>query len=299
MKNTSKIESKPERLPVPKSASGPLRISKKNGIAFRNKALIKNSIDTYTRCVVEYQKYLKENNLQDGIDGVKGFLKSIQSEKSAKTFNLTRQALKEYLSAKYRSDPLFLFGVEELFKSIKRAKVIQAVLIDKYLTYKQVEELSGKFTKPIELIFKSLFWTGCRVSELINIKLSDVRLDNSAAIRILGKGFKEHVVYLPNKLYHEVREFFKGKVYLFETAGGKRFHRVNISKEIKRQAKKHGYNIGAHTLRHSRAMHLKDEMGLSADKISKALGHSDPIVTTRSYFHGTPSAEEMGIGDYS
>jgi len=293
------LNQKTTKLTRNKSSYGKVQKHKKNKIAFRNKALLKNSIDTYTRCVNEYLKYLRENDLKDGIDGVKGFLKIIKSKKSPKTFNLTRQALKEYLSAKYQSEPLFLFAVQELFKSIKRAKIIQAVLDDKYLTYEQIEELSGKFTKPISLIFKSLFWSGCRVSELINIRLSDVKLDRNAIIRILGKGSKEHVVYMPLKLYNEVREFFNGKEYLFETTGSRRFHRVNISKEIKRQAKKYGYNIGAHTLRHSRAMHLKDEMGLSADKISKALGHSDPIVTTRSYFHGSPSAEEMGILDYT
>jgi integrase len=292
------LNKKSKKLTKFNKSSGIIKKSGKDNISFRNKALLKNSVDTYTCCVQEYHKYLKENNLKDGIDGVKGFLKIIKSKKSAKTFNLTRQAVKEYLSEEYKDTPIFLFGIQELFKSIKRAKVIQSVLDDKYLTYEQIEELSGKFTKPISLIFKSLFWSGCRVSELINIKLSDVKLEGNAIIRILGKGVKEHVVYLPLKLYNEIREFFNGKEYLFETAGRKQFHRVNISKEIKRQAKKYGFNIGAHTLRHSRAMHLKDEMGLSADKISKALGHSDPIVTTRSYFHGSPSAEEMGVGEY-
>jgi len=56
-----------------------------------------------------------------------------------------------------------------------------------------------------------------------------------------------------------------------------------------------GIKISAHTLRHSKAMFLKEIQGLSADRIAKALGHSSVVTTLKYYFHGTPTAEEQGI----
>jgi len=54
-------------------------------------------------------------------------------------------------------------------------------------------------------------------------------------------------------------------------------------------------DISAHTLRHSKAMHLKKDRNLTPDQIAKALGHSSVMTTLKYYFHGTPSAEDQGI----
>jgi len=49
---------------------------------------------------------------------------------------------------------------------------------------------------------KALFWSGCRISELINIKLDDVKVNDKAAVKVKsGKGSKERTVYLPSQLH--------------------------------------------------------------------------------------------------
>ncbi len=269
---------------------------KREGIVFRNRALAKSSKESYTEGVRQYLDYLKETGQAESVESVRAWLKEVRKTKSPATFNLRAQALKDYLLKKYEHDYKQLFGVQELFKSIKPYKVEKSILQDEYLTYDDVMELSEKVTERMSLIVQALFWTGCRVSELVAIKLDDVTVNDKAIIRVkAGKGRKEHTVYLPLALYTKIRDVLKGKEYLFETQGSKPYHRVNLYKEISRQAKKHGYTIHPHSLRHSKAMYLKDERRLTPDQIAKALGHSDVAITLRSYFHGTPSAEEQGI----
>ncbi len=83
----------------------------------------------------------------------------------------------QYLSERYKDDHAQLFGVAELFKSIKKEKPEQAVHEDDYLTYDKVMELSGKATPRLSLIMLALFWTGCRVSELIDMRVEDIKIN--------------------------------------------------------------------------------------------------------------------------
>jgi integrase len=55
------------------------------------------------------------------------------------------------------------------------------------------------------------------------------------------------------------------------------------------------HDISAHTLRHSKAMYLKEIKHFSPDQVAKALGHSSVVTTLQHYFHGTPTAEAQGI----
>ena len=158
-------------------------------------------------------------------------------------------------------------------------------------------DVAEKVSLRLSLMVKALFLSGCRISELINIKLDDVKVNDKAVIKVKsGKGSKERTVYLPPKLYEQVRFVFRGVEYLFETGGHKKYNSNNIYNELKRQGTKAGYDISPHTLRHSKAMYLKEVRKLSADQIAKALGHSRVSTTLESYFHGTPTAEEQGIG---
>ena len=77
---------------------------------------------------------------------------------------------------------------------------------------------------------------------------------------------------------------------------GTQFNRLNVTRDIKRFAKKIiNRDISAHTLRHSKAMNLKEIRHFSPDQLAKALGHSSVITTLQHYFHGTPTAEAQGI----
>lgn len=272
--------------------------TKKN---FRNGSLSHNSQITYENAVDGFESYVRDQGAEylSNPDVILKLLKQwLDRYDKANTYNLKLQAVKEHLSEVSKNMPLgkrFLF-IEEL-NNIKRKKPQKAIMQDDYLPIEKVEELASLITPQTACFVLALFWTGCRVSELANIKIIDCRANGKVSIRIRqGKGNKEREVYMSRALYNRIREVFHGEDYLFETREGTPYHRVNISKAIANEAKaKMELDISAHTLRHSKAMYLKNVRGLSADQIAKALGHSSPLTTLQHYFHGTPTAEEQGI----
>jgi integrase len=271
--------------------------SQKDIVTFGNRPLSYNSMAVYERAIREYQNYLKDRGQEEDSESVKAWLEIVRENHKPATFNLKQQALKNYLVEKYKNDGRQLLGIQRLFKGIRRQKVEKSILRHEYLTWSEIEGLLSVLSTRMALIAETLFWTGCRVSELIDIRVKDVKENGQYAIVSVqsGKGNKERTVYIPSELYQKVKWVFKGKEYLFETKNGTPYNRTNLFVEIRRQAKKHGCNITPHTLRHSKAMYLKDEKNLSADRIAKALGHSSVITTLQCYFHGTPTAEEQGI----
>lgn len=263
-------------------------------IKFRNINLSANSKLRYTTSIKNYYEYILKKNLPEGIESVLEWLKSI---KNPSTHNISLQSIKEYLIKRFEKEPIERrMELLDAISSVKRKKPKRAITELNYLTFYQVNELASITTESISCFVLSMFWTGCRVSELINIRLNDCICKEFVSIRLVGKGGKEREVYMPRDLFTRIRKFFKGRDYLFETREGDRYKREYITHEIKRQARlKLNININSHLLRHSKAMYLKNERGLSPDQIAKALGHSSVITTLTFYFHGTPSAKDQGI----
>jgi len=264
-------------------------------IQFRNNKLSENSKQRYTTIVKNYYKYIQKQNLVVGPDSIREWLNQIDNPS---THKLSLSAIREYLLQIYSNEsPERRLELREFFDTIKRKKPKESVSKFDFLTHEQINELVSVLTVNLALITESLFWTGCRVTELINIKKSDCKVNDMVVIRIRnGKGNKEREVYLPLKLYEEILATYQGQKYIFETSSGKQFTREYISHELKRQTKeKLKIEISAHTLRHSKAMYLKNERNLTPDQIAKALGHSTVVTTLKYYFHGNPSAEDQGI----
>ena len=275
-------------------------ITRKNDdrtIKFRNAGLANLSKDVYTQAVNQYHSYIDTQGLLESADSVLQWIQDIKaSDMKSATVNLRIKGLKDYLLKKYEHDLPTHYGIEQVFKSVKLVKIQTAISENEYLEYGQVKTLSLKMTPIIRLITCGLFWSGCRISELINIKLSDCKIfDKVVYIEVTGKGSKRRTVNMPIDLYKDIQSQFKGKVYLYETATGNRYGRNQIWSEINRQSKLHKFDIHPHTLRHSIAMYLKDERHLSADQICKYLGHSDVAITLRHYFHGSPTTADLGI----
>ena len=257
---------------------------------FQYRVMSEQTKKSYLKAAEYYYDYLKKTGKDEGIDSVKSFLEKVKEEKAPATFNLRMQGLKHYLMEKYKDDMRLLSGITRLFENFRKTRVEKAVLKENYLTKEQVIDVADKVSQRLSLIVKALFWSGCRISELINMKVDDVKVNDEAAIRVRsGKGDKERTVYLPSELYEEIQVVFSGTEYLFETGSHKKYNSNNIYNELKRQSKKAGYDISPHTLRHSNAMYLKDVKRLSAEKIAEALGHSRVSTTLDTYFHSTPA----------
>ena len=143
-------------------------------------------------------------------------------------------------------------------------------------------------------IIEVLFSCGLRVSELVNLKYSDLYLEDGY-IRVMGKGSKERLVPISERAIHEldnwksVRNLMVVKPgeedYVFLNRRGAHLTRTMILIMIKRQAEAAGIQktISPHTLRHSFATALL-EGGADLRVIQALLGH-ESIGTTEIYTH--------------
>lgn len=143
-------------------------------------------------------------------------------------------------------------------------------------------------------IIEVLFSCGLRVSELVNLKLSDLYLDEEY-VRVMGKGSKERLVPISHKAIDELKYWFYDRNlmkikpgeedFVFLNRRGAHLTRTMILIMIKTQSKEAGIQktISPHTLRHSFATALL-EGGADLRFIQALLGHED-IGTTEIYTH--------------
>lgn len=144
-------------------------------------------------------------------------------------------------------------------------------------------------------ILETLYGCGLRVSELINLKISDIYEDNEF-IKVTGKGNKERLVPIGltalkyiNIYLHQTRVHIPIKRgfedYIFLNRSGTRLSRISVFNIIKTLAEKSGLrkSISPHTFRHSFATHLI-EGGADLRAVQEMLGHSS-ITTTEIYTH--------------
>jgi integrase/recombinase XerD len=137
-------------------------------------------------------------------------------------------------------------------------------------------------------ILLTIYSAGLRISELVNLKISDI-MTSQACIHIKdAKGKKDRYTLLSNQLLLLLRNYYKEyqpDYWLFEGPTGGRYSKSSIQKIFKRALKKSGILKPAtvHTLRHSFATHLL-ERGVNLRYIQTLLGHSSSK-TTEIYTH--------------
>ena len=143
-------------------------------------------------------------------------------------------------------------------------------------------------------ILETLYSCGLRVSELCNLKLSDLYL-KEGFIRVEGKGSKQRLVPISPKAIKEISYWLEERVqmhikegyedFVFLSKRGKNISRVMVFHFIKEMAEQAGIkkSISPHTFRHSFATHLL-EGGANLRAIQEMLGH-ESIATTEIYTH--------------
>ena len=144
-------------------------------------------------------------------------------------------------------------------------------------------------------ILETLYSCGLRVSELVNLKLSDLYFDEGF-IKVEGKGNKQRLIPISPRAINEIKLYFTDRNQIEVKSGhedfvfislrrGKRLSRIMIFHMIKELAQQAGItkNISPHTFRHSFATHLL-EGGANLRAIQCMLGH-ESIATTEIYTH--------------
>lgn len=172
--------------------------------------------------------------------------------------------------------------------------------LPKSLTEEEVDALLGAPVTHDPLGYRDrtmlevLYATGLRVSELVNLKISQVNL-NQGVLRIVGKGDRERLIPLGEEAVKWLTEFSQGARaeillerqtdYFFPTRRGERMTRQAFWHIIKRYANKGGIlkPLSPHTLRHAFATHLLNH-GADLRVVQMLLGHSD-LSTTQIYTH--------------
>lgn len=264
------------------------------------KNLSKNTIVSYERDLKAYIQFLKDNyRMRDfdqvSKDHIQNFSRHLKRKKSAPT-TITRKlssirSFHRYLT----SENIVSKDISRKIRKPKTQKTLPVVLnlseIEAMinLTYEKQDPLSLRNQAMIELAYGS----GLRVSELMNLKISDLHI-NKGLVNIIGKGNKERIIPLNEnsilalqKYIVEARPLLKAKKadVLFVNKFGKPLSRVGFFKVIKSLAEKAGIKktVSPHTLRHSYATHLL-EHGASLRTVQELLGHED-ILTTELYTH--------------
>ena len=253
-----------------------------------------NTIESYKRDLVKLDKYLNKKITSIYEDDIKDFLKYLNEESEEKTsisrnISCLRSFYKFLLIEKVISkNPMENIELPKLDKTLPQ--VLDEEDIDKLLDIKLIDNYSYRNKAMLELMYA----TGLRVSELVNLKVHDVDIDN-CLVSTFGKGSKERIIpmgdyalYYLNIYINEYRISMLKKEYtdyLFLNNHGKKMTRQGFFKILKKIAQDNGIkkDFSPHTLRHSFATHLLNN-GADLRSIQELLGHSD-ISTTQIYTH--------------
>ena len=143
-------------------------------------------------------------------------------------------------------------------------------------------------------ILTTIYSCGLRLSELVNLQIKDIDSTQMTVTIRQGKGKRDRVVVLSEKLLFLLRDYFvehKPKEYLFEGKSGGKYSERSVQQVLKQILTKAKINKegSVHTLRHSYATHLI-EQGTDIRFVQELLGHKS-IKTTLIYTHLTDAAK--------
>lgn len=174
-------------------------------------------------------------------------------------------------------------------------KIPEVLTVEEIDNIIEAIDLSTQEGQRNRAIVETLYSCGLRVSELCNLKLSDLYL-NEGFIRVQGKGNKQRLVPISPRAIKEITNWMKDRNgqwrirkeyedYVFLARWGKNISRIMVFHLIKELAQKASINknISPHTFRHSFATHLL-EGGANLRAIQCMLGH-ESIATTEIYTH--------------
>ena len=260
-----------------------------------DKGYSNNTIDSYKIDLEKFLDFNKNKGINDiSNDDLKKYIKYLKeinlNEKSiSRNISCLKSFYKFLVIERYvNNNPSDSIAIPKTKKSLPNTLTEEEVL--KLLDI----QLNDNFSYRNKAMIEVMYATGLRVSELVNLKLQDIDL-NENIVRIVGKGNKERVIpigeyaseYLEKYVYNYRGTMIKkvNNEYLFLNNHGNKMTRQGFFKIIKNLAKEKGIDkdISPHTIRHSFASHLL-KYGADLRTIQELLGHSD-ISTTQIYTH--------------
>lgn len=256
------------------------------------RGLSTNTSESYNRDLIKYDSFLNKSiDLVDYID-IEKYIEHLKKEGLSES-TICRNIVSIKNFHKYVSR---IYNKKDPSETIERPKIkkrLPSVLsisdIDNILNINTINDFDYRNKAMLELMYA----TGLRVSELVNLNVNDIDIENSV-VRCFGKGNKERIIPIGDIAIDSIREYLerrssmlKGYItdYLFINNHGNKLTRQGFFKILKIIAKKQGVNksFSPHTLRHSFATHLL-ENNVDLRIIQELLGHEN-ISTTQVYTH--------------
>lgn len=263
------------------------------------------------------ERGLSENTRQCYLDDVKKLINYLNSN-NLELKDVTLDTLHNFIAELHdlgissRSQARIISGIKSFFRFLKLENHIDnnpSLLLEsprigrklpEVLSIEEIDEmiscidLSTNEGQRNRAIIETLYSCGLRVSELINLEINKIFLEEEYIV-IKGKGNKERIVPISTVAIHEIMLYLEARKHLdikpgeenilFLNRRGRRLTRIMIFYIIKQLAELAGIRkeISPHTLRHSFATHLL-EGGANLRAIQQMLGH-ESISTTEIYIH--------------
>ena len=263
------------------------------------RSLADNSVNAYIRDIrklADFSSKIKVNELNITVDEIREFIadlnsKNISARSQARIISGVKAFFKYLIIEDYiTNDPTML--IENPKIGLKLPEVLSVDEIELIISS---IDLSSKQGERNRAILETLYSCGLRVTELINLKISNINF-KEGYIKVIGKGDKERLTPIGSNalkyisIYvNEVRVHQKisknHEDFVFLNNRGSKLSRVMIFTLIKRIVDKVGIKkkVSPHTFRHSFATHLI-EGGADLRAVQEMLGH-ESITTTEIYTH--------------
>lgn len=265
----------------------------------KEKGSSKNTISAYVRDLEQYRLFLekyhqvkKPSHIQK--KHIEGYLKSLDKRVSSKTIARKLTAIKSFhhfLALEKEVD----IDITKDFSTPKSSKTLPKVLsVDQVVSLLEQVDKDSDLGLRNKALLELIYGSGLRVSELLDIQIEDIHLNQSYVI-VHGKGSKERMVPISDMANIALRKYMADArpnllkdrkiTHVFLNQNGQRLSRQGFFKVLKKLALDAGIDseCSPHTLRHSFATHLL-ENGMDLRTLQTLLGHED-ISTTQIYTH--------------
>jgi len=252
------------------------------------KGLSQNTVDSYKSDLTKLSNYLQNQDLSKAsIDNF--FIDMSEFNYSSSTKKRMHSSIKNFLKYINENEDYESIDISDIkLKSSKKLpEVLSITDIENMINFYNHETyLDSRNRTVIDVLYS----TGCRVSELCDINISDIDLDEKY-LKLKGKGSKQRIVPIGSMLYKNLMQYLNVRETFLQNRGEPLFlsksknklDRTAVFRIIKKTAKNISLqtNVHPHTLRHSAATHML-EGGCDLRTVQEFLGHSS-VSTTQIY----------------
>jgi integrase/recombinase XerC len=245
--------------------------------------------ENYKKDLELFFRFLKNSDFKDPIDVkiIRKFLAFLYEKKySKKTISRMISALRGYFKFLYKNNQINENPMLLISNPKKETKLPNFLYYDQLTSFIEYVQTS-KFNKRDYLIVELLYSTGIRVSELVNLKLTDIDIEGQM-IRVKGKGNKERIVIFGEVAKKAIIEYIENErksssEYLILNSNNQKITTRGVEYLFEKYNQKSKMNITPHTLRHTFATHMLNE-GADLKSVQELLGHEN-LSTTQVYTH--------------